>query len=370
MKKANLLFVFLTTISAVAQGEIIFANRNIPTASGTGGGNGNGTYNVPIWEYGGEFSGNGAGDLPGGVTVGLFTDSGYMIGSSPLRTDANSQFFAIGSQTLKVPNAAPGTTPTLLVRMWQGPGDFDAAKYGGRQWNEWPFTPRPLGGTTANGVFFSTPGMTGWGSEDGSGPLICLGCIPSIPQRVEIAVTLKPGFNFVGNPLTASDNSIKGLFKNMDGGVPGGTTVYKLINDNFVAAVWDDLDNKFSPESAAAHGTLPGGGVIVWLPGSSDKIVRFAGEYPTGTVCVSMPRGCSIVSGVPRPGAPVIRPFAGREAAGDVIYRYDRVTKNYTAHQFDDLDNSWVPNLPAFGVGEAFYYCRNGAPISWCFTIQ
>jgi hypothetical protein len=91
MKKANLLLVFLTAISALGQGQIIFSNRNIPTSIGTA------TYNVPIWEPGGTGS-NAAGDLPGGVTVGLFTVSGYLIGSSKLRTDAgpsvNSAFFA------------------------------------------------------------------------------------------------------------------------------------------------------------------------------------------------------------------------------------------------------------------------------------
>ncbi|HUS36042.1 MAG TPA: hypothetical protein VM680_11890, partial [Verrucomicrobiae bacterium] len=177
MKTKNLLFVLLTTISALAQGEIIFANRNIPTASGTGGGNGNGTYNMPIWEYNpapGVQTGNGAGDLPGGVTVGLFTVGGEMIGSTLLRTDANSQFFATSAQILKVPNAEPGTTATLLVRAWQGPGGFANAKANGYLvWDEMAFTTRPLGGTNSSGAVFPTPKMTGWGSEDGTGWVVC-----------------------------------------------------------------------------------------------------------------------------------------------------------------------------------------------------
>src|SRR5205085_9618316 len=92
--------------SSFAQGTIVFANRNIPIISGgtTGGGNGNGTYNVPIWEVGGLAAKNGAGDLPGGVTVGLFApgaaESATPLATTLLRTDANSQFFATASQTV------------------------------------------------------------------------------------------------------------------------------------------------------------------------------------------------------------------------------------------------------------------------------
>lgn len=156
--------------SVFAQGTIVFANRNIPTMSGTGGGNGNGTYNVPFYEYG--TINNGAGDLPGGVTVGLFTVNGTLAGSSPLRTDAFSQFFAISAQTLTIPGVEAGTPATLTVRMWQGP-DFAAAQAGGGQWGEWTFTSKPLGGTPpGGGLPITPPGMTGFGLESGAGLVV------------------------------------------------------------------------------------------------------------------------------------------------------------------------------------------------------
>lgn len=373
MKKVNLLFVLLTTISALAQGEIIFANRNIPTASGTGGGNGNGTYNVPIWEYNptpGVQTGNGAGDLAGGVTVGLFTTGGYMIGSTLLRTDANSQFFATSAQTLKVPNVQPGTGATLWVRYWQGTGGFAAAKNSGTLlWGETWFTTKPLGGTNSSGTVFPTPGMTGWGDEDGTGWEPCLDCgsFPP-PAVVEVVVTLKPGFNLVANPLNGSDSAIGTLFKNMDGGVPGGTTVYRLVNGSFVPVIWDDLDNKFVPESLAVEPTYPGGGVFLWLPGSTDKVLRFSGTRPP-SLCVSIPRGFSLLSnGAPQPARPEIGPVLGNIPAGDVLYRYNPVTKAYTPHVYDDLDAKWVPDLPTIPPGEAYLYYRAGGAVQSCTT--
>jgi hypothetical protein len=370
MKKVNLLFILLTTISALAQGEIIFANRNIPTASGTGGGNGNGTYNMPIWEFNplpGAQTGNGAGDLPGGVTVGLFTTGGSMIGSSLLRTDANSQFFATSAQKVTVPNAEPGTTPTLLVRFWQGTG-FETAKYSGLQWGEMSFTTKPLGGTNTSGVVFPTPGMTGWGPEDGTGWEPCALCVT--PPVVEVAVTVKPGFNLVANPLNASDSTIGSLFKKMDGGVPGGTTIYRFVNGSFVPVIWDDLDNKFVPESLAVEPTFPGGGVFLWLPGSDEKVLRFSGTRPRG-LCISIPRGFSLLSnGAPQPAPPEIAPAViGNNPGGDVLFRYNPVTKAYTPHIYDDLDNTWIPPLPTIPPGEAYLYYRAGPGMQACSTL-
>jgi hypothetical protein len=185
MKKALLVLVAgLMTASTYAQvnGNIIFANRNVPTLSGTGGGNGNGTYNVPFWEYNalpGVQTGNGAGDLPGGVTVGLFqAGSTTPLATTLLRTDANSQFFATSATTIDVPGVAPGATASLVVRAWQG-ASLAAAKSGGLQCLDetvpegagLAFTSRPLGGTPPQpgSTPVPTPNMTGWGPEDGTG---------------------------------------------------------------------------------------------------------------------------------------------------------------------------------------------------------
>src|SRR5207253_588542 len=105
-----------------------------------------------IWEFPQVFGTHGAGDLPGGVTIGLFifgaTDTATPLATTLLRTDANSQFFATASQTVSIPGVDAGQTANLLVRGWQGPNGFGAAKASGTQaWAEWGFTSKPLGGT-------------------------------------------------------------------------------------------------------------------------------------------------------------------------------------------------------------------------------
>jgi hypothetical protein len=191
MKILSAITALAMAASAFAQGTIVFQNRNIPTASGSG------TYNVPIWEFGGAGS-NAAGDLPGGVTVGLFTTDNTLIGSSLLRNDAapslNAAFFATAAQTLTVPNSPPGSTPTLIVRAWQGPGTFAEAKASLRQQYADEFTDvrnqfvaRPLGGTPAGGGLpITPPGMTGWGSENGPG--ITLGPIMPEPSTYALSI--------------------------------------------------------------------------------------------------------------------------------------------------------------------------------------
>jgi hypothetical protein len=175
--KASIIGVAVSIMCApaFAQGTIIFANRNIPIAAGgtIGGGNGNGTYNVPIWSSDGTTV-TGAGSLPGGVTVGLFTpDGNTLIGSTLLRSTTTptdtSMFFANSAQTFNVPGTNPGDTRTLIVRAWQG-SNFGAAKAGGGEWGEWSFTTKPLGGTPAGGGLpILPPSMTGWGPESGIG---------------------------------------------------------------------------------------------------------------------------------------------------------------------------------------------------------
>ena len=184
MKKAVfVLAVCLLSRSVFAQtsvdGKLIFANRNVPTLSGTGGANGNGTYNIPIWEYNplpGVQTGNGAGDLPGGVTVGLFlAGTTTPLATTLLRPDANSQFFATSATPVYIPGVAPGQTAALVVRAWQGAGPYTAARDAGRQFMDETtdarnaFTSRPLNGTPPQPGPGPDVGMTGWGSEDGTG---------------------------------------------------------------------------------------------------------------------------------------------------------------------------------------------------------
>jgi hypothetical protein len=184
-----------------------------------------------------------------------------------------------------------------------------------------------------------------------------------------VNVTLKGGFNLISNPLNAADNSIGNVFKNMQGGVPGGTTVYKFVNGNFVNAVYDDLDNVYAPADAAATTVVPGEGVFIFIPGTADKVLTFVGEVVQGSTSTPIPKGFSIKSSVvPQAGKPDDFGLVG--AGGDTLYRYNLTTKNYDNYVFDDLDNVWAPPLPVINVGEAFFYFRVGAATNWQRTFS
>lgn len=161
MKKALLVLgAVAMSASVFAQdGTLTFSNRNVPTPAGDGS-----TYNIPIWAFGGTGT-DGAGDLPGGVTVGLYLPgSTTPLATAVLRTDANSQFFGNpSSQSVTVTGFAPGSTPTLEVKAWQGPGTYADAVANGRQFSQVvSFTTRPLGGTPAGGGLpITPPGVTG-----------------------------------------------------------------------------------------------------------------------------------------------------------------------------------------------------------------
>ncbi|HEY6226705.1 MAG TPA: hypothetical protein VI282_06250, partial [Verrucomicrobiae bacterium] len=193
MRKAIfILSVFAIGASSLAQtssdGLIIFRNINIATSQPNpdlpgyiAGSNGNGTYNVPIYT---DYSGNGgAGLLPGGVTVGLFTEASPVpVATGLLGTQANTAAFIVTpvSQTVTVTGYPPGSTPTLVIRAWQssfgtGWDGFNAAKAAGSRWAEWNFVSPPLGGTPAGGgAEIPTPTMTGWGNPSGNGVSLAL----------------------------------------------------------------------------------------------------------------------------------------------------------------------------------------------------
>jgi hypothetical protein len=179
-------------LSAVAstfgQGTIDFINRNISTKEDPSV-----LYNVPIFSMNGRATGEGAGNLPGGVTVGLFL-AGSDLNASPListtlrtGTPLQAQFFAVSPQTAIIPGVPAGYKANLIVRAWGGPSYADAVLNFGIR-GEWAFTSEPLGGTPpGGGLPVPTPGMTGWGPEDGSGLTVVEGFIPE-PTTLSLAV--------------------------------------------------------------------------------------------------------------------------------------------------------------------------------------
>jgi nitrogen fixation-related uncharacterized protein len=185
-----------------------------------------------------------------------------------------------------------------------------------------------------------------------------------------VNTTLLPGFNLISNPLNAADNKIGTLFKNVQGGAPGGLTVYVFEGGQFKSAQYDDLEGTFSPADVADKTTIPGDGVFCFLPsGGGNKILTFVGEVVQGNTTTPIARGFSIKSSVvPQKGKPDA--FGLPAAGGDLIFRYNSVTRGYKSFQFDDLENAWSPPLEDINVGEAFFYFRTGAATNWTRTFN
>ena len=183
-----------------------------------------------------------------------------------------------------------------------------------------------------------------------------------------VNVRVKPGFNLIANPLVAEDNSIGSLFRNFQGGVVPGTTIYKLVNGKFLTATWDDLDNQFIPESTAAELTLPGDGVFVYLPGFEEKVLTFVGEVLQGDVCTQIPGGYSIKSS-PIPQTLDFNALNFPGSPGDKVFRFNPRTGSFQMYQFDEVGNRWPDFMPSIPVGEAFMVLRQGPAIDWCRTF-
>ena len=186
MKKALIVLAAVAAICASTYAQssstVIFRNRNIattqPDSTAAGyvpGGNNNGSYNVGIYADNlDQIRDNSvlpAGTLPGGVTVGLFYQNN-LLGTAILGTTAASGPFFVTptTQELQIKDAAgavaaPGSTPTLVIRAWTtASGGFAQAKLDPNgQWGEWTFNSPPISG--AGSPPSLPPTLTGWGNQ-------------------------------------------------------------------------------------------------------------------------------------------------------------------------------------------------------------
>jgi hypothetical protein len=183
-----------------------------------------------------------------------------------------------------------------------------------------------------------------------------------------VNTTLRPKYNLISNPLRASNNTIGELFKNVEGGVPNGFQVYKFNGTGFTTATFDDLSLTFEPPAAAAQTVLPGEGVFVNNPTTTDKKLTFVGEVEQGALVNPIPAGLSIRSSqVPQEGT-VTALGMPNGANGDQIYQFVPATQSYNTATFDDLDNAW-DKVITLKVGEAVFLKR-AAAASWNRTFS
>jgi len=199
-----------------------------------------------------------------------------------------------------------------------------------------------------------------------------------------VNTTLVPGFNLISNPLNAADNKIETIFSNFQGGPRDGTVVYRFVpaSGSFQTASYIELLGSWSGD-AVGQTLLPGDGVFVFLPGptgaeAANKVVTFVGEVPQNATSTAIPKGFSIKSSVVPQDVSVdtTKNTDGTAAPipatdGDVIYKYNPVTKNYAANSYIALLGGWDTSpLPVIKVGEAFYYFHTGNATTWNRTFS
>jgi len=180
-----------------------------------------------------------------------------------------------------------------------------------------------------------------------------------------VNTVLHPGFTLISNPLTATDNTLAGLFGG--GKVPIGTVVYKYNpGTGFAINTYTD-DEVFAPDPTVT--IVPGEGVFIKNPTAADVTVTFVGEVVQNTssahVVVNIPQGLSIRSSkVPQAGTATDLGLVGGE--GDTLYQYvNKFPASGSGYTISTIqDGEWGPALGSLKVGEAFFY-KAVTPIVW-----
>jgi len=180
-----------------------------------------------------------------------------------------------------------------------------------------------------------------------------------------VNTTLKPKFNLISNPLRASNNSVGELFKNMQGGVPPNLQVYKFNGTAFTTATFDSIDLAFDK----TFDIMPGEGVFVNNPTTTDKVLTFVGEVEQGNLVNPIPAGLSIRSSmVPQEGTVTVLGLPNGTTASDQIFQFNATTQAYTTASWDTIDGAW-DRVITLKVGEAVFL-RRSAAASWNRTFN
>jgi hypothetical protein len=388
----------LLAATCFGQGVITFYNDGLIGADGE-------PYRAGIFRDSqpGDPSQQGGGTIGAGegYTADLFlmSDLTHPLATTTFRTTTGTEVFAEAKDVI-VPGVPPGATANLMVRVWPTEsGSFQNALIQGRQWGERAFTTRPLGGPITGyppirppdlgpsftGFEMQTPvgAIPGWTLQPlAAAALSSIGTPSTVGEPatfapaqagqtapVTLSVTIKPGANLICAPLITTDNSIGALFKNFEGGVPWGTKVFRLVNGQFVTAVWSVLDNKFIPQTVASQTLLPGEGVLLFLPGKIDKTLTFSGHRQEGQICTEIPQGFSLKSNMLPLDLNIAEAGITFLSDGDAVYILDTAVERYDKFEYNDLDERWEPEPPIIPAGQAFFWYSAAYTRTWCRQV-
>jgi len=130
-----------------------------------------------------------------------------------------------------------------------------------------------------------------------------------------------------------------------------GTVVYKFdanagaylpsITKNKITGKWNDTTTTL----------LPGEGVFVKNPATTNVTITFVGEVMQGSLTNALPAGYSIASSQV-PQADTLDNLGFPKTKGDVVYRF--VGGAYVSYSVNKITGNWT-TVPSVGVAEAFF---------------
>lgn len=162
-----------------------------------------------------------------------------------------------------------------------------------------------------------------------------------------VNLTIPPNYSIIANPLIGATNTIPALFA----GVPTGTIIYKFVNQAYQinqlrpgALGWSDKTMTL----------VPGEGVFIFNPTTTNLVNTFVGEVASGNLTNAIPAGFSIVSSmVPQTGKITTDLGYVTGTGSQSVYLYDSVN-GYTIKS--TLPNgNWIGGEPTITVGQGFF---------------
>jgi hypothetical protein len=193
-----------------------------------------------------------------------------------------------------------------------------------------------------------------------------------------VNVPIKTGFQILGNPLTATDNTVNGLFTGGSNtayvGPWEGATIYTWSGTGFVG---NHLDTYGAGWANPAQLLNPGAGFFVLNSGPAFTNT-FVGTVVQGGFTNPVPNHLSLLGSSWPVGTNFVQ--LGLNAnSGDTVYTWGGT--GFLGYHLDTYGAGWSPtgplcdvnNGPLVGVAQGFFYSNNsGSPFNWIqnFTVQ
>jgi len=196
-----------------------------------------------------------------------------------------------------------------------------------------------------------------------------------------VNVPIQHGFQILGNPLNAPDNTVNGLFSGGSNGLYNGpwegVSIYTWSGFGFLT---DHLDSYGAGWPNPYLLLNPGTGFFVSNPGPTFTNT-FVGTVVQGGATNTIPNHFSLQSSTWPVGTNVVQ-LGLNAGSGDTIYTWGG--SGFLTYHLDSYGAGWgsppppAPqadpvNGPVIGIGQGFFYNNiQGAPFNWVqnFTVQ